>query len=62
VYVLTEPDLEDCAIDSLLGGLLADLGDHRVLDLLKGRYLVVERQVLNLQVCGVVIQTFSETN
>lgn len=52
--------MEDGAIDSLLGGLLADLGDHCVLDLLEGRYLVVERKVLNLQVCrDVVISQFS---
>jgi hypothetical protein len=41
--ILTEPDLEDRTIDGLLGSLLADLGDHRVLDLLEGRYLAVER-------------------
>jgi hypothetical protein len=47
--VITESDLEDRAIDHLLGGLLADLVDHRVLGLLEVGYLVVERQVLNLQ-------------
>lgn len=45
----TKSDLEDCAIDNLLGGLLADLDDHGVLDLLEVGYLVVERQVLDLQ-------------
>ena len=45
----TKPDLEDCAIDHFLGGLLADLADHGVPDLLEVGYLVVERQVLDLQ-------------
>jgi hypothetical protein len=46
----TEPDLEHCGVDSLLGGLLADLGDHRLLHALEARYLLVEREVLDLQI------------
>jgi hypothetical protein len=46
---LTEPNLEQRRIDRGLGSLLADLGDHGLLDGLEARYLLVEGEVLDLQ-------------
>lgn len=39
---LTESNLEQCRIDGGLRRLLADPGDHRLLDDLEARYLLVE--------------------
>ena len=46
---LTKPDLEQRRVDRGLGGLLADLGDHGLLDGLEARDLLVEGEVLDLR-------------